>query len=79
MTNFTPEHLLAFHYHELTAAEESATAEAIADNWVLQQKYEVIMEAAQRLDKAMQKAPHQAVSNVLEYGKAVLNLSVAEN
>lgn len=79
MNNFTPEQLVAFHYNELPEDVHAQIAEALAGNWVLQQKYEVITAAAARLDKAMQEAPSQAVDSVLGYARHVLALSALEN
>jgi hypothetical protein len=79
MNNFTPEQLIAFHYNELPLAEQVQIADALASNWVLQQKYEVITAASTRLDRAVQKAPAQAVDHVLNYGKFALALTAMEN
>ncbi|HSR40314.1 MAG TPA: hypothetical protein VLL95_15495 [Phnomibacter sp.] len=79
MNNFTPEQLIAFHYNELPLAEQVQIADALASNWALQQKYEVITSATSRLDRAVQKAPAQAVANVVNYAKESLALSAMEN
>lgn len=79
MNNFTPEQLIAFHYNELSPAEQAQIADALASNWALQQKYEVITAATARLDKAIQKAPSQAVDSILGYSKNALLLSALEN
>lgn len=79
MNNFTPEQLIAFHYNELPQAAQAEIAEALASNWALQQKYEVITAASARLDRALQKAPQQAVSNIMSYAHHALALSALEN
>ncbi|MCU0395543.1 MAG: hypothetical protein MUF29_06515 [Chitinophagaceae bacterium] len=79
MTNFTPEQLIAFHYKDLPEAEMRLMAEALEGSWPLQEKYAVIREAAQRLDKAMAAAPQKAIDNVLHYGQAMLDLAAVEN
>jgi hypothetical protein len=79
MNNFTPEQLIAFHYNELPLAEQLQLADALASNWALQQKYEVIAASTSRLDRAMQKAPAEAVANVVNYAREALALSALEN
>lgn len=79
MTNFTPEQLIAFHYKDLPEAELRSIEGALEGSWPLQQKYAVIREAAQRLNKAMIPPPPQAIDKVLRYGQAMLDLAAVEN
>ena len=67
MKNFTPEDLLEFHYHELTAEQELEMQTELHHNWALNQKLEVIREASCRLDKSMESPRREAVSRILDY------------
>ena len=46
---FTPEDLLQYLYKETTPAENEAIEKALAEDWTLREKFEVIKKAAQRL------------------------------
>jgi hypothetical protein len=67
MKNFTPEDLLEFHYHELTAEQEHEMQSELNKNWALRQKLNVIREAASRLDKSMEAPRKEAIGRVLGY------------
>jgi hypothetical protein len=49
--NFTPEDLLQYLYKETTPEENKAIEKAMAEDWTLKEKFEVIKKAAQRLTK----------------------------
>lgn len=67
MRNFTPEDLLEFHYNELPADQAKEMADELQNNWALREKLAVIREAAQRLDKSMEKPRKEVVSAILKY------------
>ncbi|MCU0335973.1 MAG: hypothetical protein MUF62_13195 [Chitinophagaceae bacterium] len=70
MANFTPEDLLLYHYHELPPADMERIAAALENNWPLQEKYRVIVEAARRLDKSMLPPRPETIRQVLDYADA---------
>ena len=67
MSVFTPEDLLEYYYQETSPEQSSAIADALQTNWALHQKYEVICQAAARLDKSMVSPRVEAVQAILNY------------
>ena len=78
MDNFTPEHLIAYHYNELTLAERERMQEALESNWPLMEKYRVLQEATRTLDKAKTSPRHQVVQTIIDYGMAEQNIPTLE-
>lgn len=64
---FTPEDLLQYLYKETTPAENEAIEKALAEDWTLREKFEVIKKAAQRLSKFNFSPRTETVLNVLKY------------
>jgi hypothetical protein len=73
MSNFTPEHLIAYHYNELTLKDRERMQEALETNWPLMEKYKVVEAASRCLDKALTSPRRQTVQTILDYGMAELN------
>jgi hypothetical protein len=67
--NFTPEDLLQYLYKETTPAENAAIEQAMAEDWTLREKFEVIKKAAQRLTKFSFAPRTEAVLNVLKHAR----------
>ena len=67
MTLFTPEDLLEYFYQETSPEKTIAIAAALEANWALRQKYEVICEATDRLDKSFVAPRNKAVQSILDY------------
>ncbi|MBY0476321.1 MAG: hypothetical protein K2Q24_01640 [Chitinophagaceae bacterium] len=65
--NFTPEDLLQYLYKETTAEESAAIEKAMAEDWTLREKFEVIKKAAHRLTKFTFSPRTETVLNVLKY------------
>jgi hypothetical protein len=66
-TNYTPEDLLQYLYNETTPEETAAIEKALAENWTLREKFEVLKKAAQRLTKLTFSPRTESVLNVLKY------------
>ena len=64
---FTPEDLLQYLYKETTAEQNDAIEQAMAEDWTLREKFEVIKKAAQRLTKFRFSPRTETVLNVLKY------------
>ncbi len=64
---FTPEDLLQYLYKETTPEETAAIEQALAEDWTLREKFEVIKKAAQRLTKFKFSPRTETVLNVLKY------------
>jgi tellurite resistance protein len=67
MRNFTPEDLLEFHYNEMQAEERKEMIKTLRENWSLREKLAVIREAANRLNKSIEKPRKESVKTILEY------------
>lgn len=65
--NFTPEDLLQYLYKETTAEESAAIEKAMAEDWTLREKFEVIKKASHRLTKFTFSPRTETVLNVLKY------------
>ena len=78
MSNFTPEHLIAYHYNELTLADRERMQEALAGSWPLMEKYRVVEEATKSLDKALTSPRKETVQTIVEYGMAAFNTAALD-
>ena len=67
MNIFTPEDLLEYFYRETSAEKTIAIANALESNWALQQKYNVICEATEKLDRSFVSPRKKAVQSILDY------------
>lgn len=70
--NFTPEDLLQYLYKETTPEENKAIEKAMAEDWTLKEKFEVIKKAAQRLTRFSFSPRTETVLNVLKYANKEL-------
>lgn len=66
--NFTPEDLVQYLYKETTPEQNAAIEQALAENWTLREKFEVIKKAHARLEKFKLSPRVESVLNVLKYG-----------
>lgn len=68
MPNFTPEDLLLYQTGELDRIKQNAIAEELKTNWALRQKFNVLIEAAKRIDSMKLQSPRkQTVQNIVRY------------
>lgn len=74
---FTPEDLLEFYYQETSPEKSNAIALALENDWALQQKFDVICRAAERLEKSVRSPRQASVRSVLDY--ATLHLTAQVN
>lgn len=73
---FTPEDLLEFYYQETSPEKSNAIALALENNWALQQKFDVICQAAEKLDKSVRSPRNASVQSVLNYATSHLAAQV---
>ena len=73
---FTPEDLLEYYYQETSPEKSQAIALELAGNWALQQKFDVIFQAAERLDKSVRSPRPCSVESVLRYATSHLTAQV---
>jgi hypothetical protein len=76
MNLFTPEDLLEYHYQETSPEKSADITAALQTNWALHQKYEVICEATDRLDKSVMSPRAEAVQAILDYAAHAAPASV---
>ena len=69
MTNFTPEDLLLYLYKETSPRQTAAIEKALAKDWTLREKFAVLKNSIQRLDKIKQSPRTEVVLNVLNYAR----------
>ncbi len=67
MSNFTPEDLLEYFYQETSPKKTHEVQTALENEWPLQQKYNVITQAAEKLDKSLVAPRKQSVAAILNY------------
>ncbi len=67
MTNFTPEDLLEYFYQETSPKKTCAVQFALETEWALQQKFDVITQAAEKLDKSLICPRKQSVNAIMEH------------
>lgn len=66
--NFTPEDLVQYLYKETTHEQNIAIENAMAADWTLREKFEVIKKAHARLEKFKLSPRVETILNVLKYG-----------
>ncbi len=73
---FTPEDLLEFYYQETSPEKSQAISLALDNDWALQQKFDVICQAAERLEKSVRSPRQSSVQSVLDYATQHLTAQV---
>ncbi len=73
---FTPEDLLEFYYQETSPEKSHSIALALESDWALQQKFDVICQAAERLDKSVRSPRQASVQAVINYATEHLTAQV---
>jgi hypothetical protein len=77
MTKSTLEDLIAFMYDESNAADKSNIEEELKDNWTLREKFNVLRESFERLNKMKLQSPrNESVNAILRYACCTSDVSV---
>jgi hypothetical protein len=77
MTKSTLEDLIAFMYDESNAAERANIEEELKDDWTLREKYNVLRESFERLNKMKLQSPRkESVNAILRYACCTSDVSV---
>ena len=79
MTFFTLEDLLEYYYHETLPEKSCAIAASLESNWELRQKFDVICQAAARLNKSVYSPRRQSIRAILNYAACSIDLYCSEN
>ncbi len=69
MTNFTPEDILLYLYKETSDEQNTAIEAALAKDWTLREKMNVLKASMQRLDKLTVSPRTEVVLNVLHHAR----------
>lgn len=67
---FTPQHLIKYIYKETSTAETIAIAEALQEDWELNETYEELLEGNQELPKAKFNPSTSVLNSILAYSQA---------
>ena len=77
MTKSTLEDLITFMYDESNAADKSNIEEDLKDNWTLREKFNVLRESFERLNKMKLQSPRkESVNAILRYACCTSDVSV---
>lgn len=73
MHSFTPEDLLQYLYGETSPEKTAAIKAALETDWSLQEKFQVITSARERLGKLNFSPRKQVVDKILQYAEKSVN------
>jgi hypothetical protein len=69
MSIFTPEDLILYVYQETSPSETTLIKDALANDWALQQKFNVIEASVHQLSTELYAPRAESVLNVLNYAR----------
>ena len=69
MDNFTPEDLLLYLYKEASTDQTTTIEHALAKDWTLREKLEVLKDSMRRLEKTSVSPRTESVLKVLNYAR----------
>ena len=72
MSIFTPEDLISYLYQETSSSDTTSIKEALANDWALQQKFNVITSSVNQLGTELYAPRAEAVLNVLNYARETM-------
>ncbi len=75
MSIFTPEDLILYVYKETSPSDTASITDAIANDWALQQKFNVIETSVQQLTTELYAPRAEAVLNVLNYARESMQVT----
>ncbi|HXL55466.1 MAG TPA: hypothetical protein VN958_04365 [Chitinophagaceae bacterium] len=76
MVNSTLEDLVLYMYNELNPSQKAQIEKELREDWVLREKYTVLKEAFERLNKMNLQSPRQeSVSAILKYASKTSRVS----
>ncbi len=77
MSIFTPEDLILYLYQETSPEKTAAIQQAIANDWALQEKFNVIKTSVEQLNTDLYEPRTDTVLNVLNYARETAAETVA--
>ena len=71
MVNSTIEELVLYMYNESNNNRKKEIEKELEENWVLREKFNVIKESAERLDRMKLQSPReQTISSIMKYASS---------
>ena len=76
MLNSTLEDLVLYMHRELSPAKKAEVEDELQQNWVLREKYNVLLESLNRLNKIKLQSPRmQTINAIMQYANKVTKVS----
>ena len=75
MPLFTPEDLILYVYQETSSSETTSIKDALANDWALQQKFNVIETSVNQLTTGLYSPRAETVLNVLNYARETMQVT----
>jgi len=72
MSIFTPEDLILYSYQETSPSETASIKDALASDWALQQKFNVIQASVNQLTTELYAPRAESILNVLNYARETM-------
>ncbi|MFT3932351.1 MAG: hypothetical protein QM726_01950 [Chitinophagaceae bacterium] len=72
MSIFTPEDLISYLYQETSPSDTTAIKDALANDWALQQKFNVIKDSVNQLTSKLYAPRAEVLLNVLNYARETM-------
>ena len=66
---FTPEDLLRYLYKETSLEMNAAIEAALAEEWTLREKLEVLKASAHNLDRIIESPRTEVILNIMQYAR----------
>jgi hypothetical protein len=73
---FTPEDLLRYLYKETSAEMNASIEAALAEDWTLREKLEVLKASARNLDRMTESPRQEVILNILQYARETATTTV---
>ncbi len=70
MPNFTTEDLIQYLYHETSNEQSFEIEKALQESWELKEKFDVLTDSMQSLDKIVESPRPQSIAAILNYAKS---------
>ena len=74
MHNFTPEDLVQYLYNEASKEKSTAIKAALQTDWSLNEMFDVIVDAQNKLEEAIFSPRVEAINRILQYGENAMEL-----
>lgn len=72
MPLYTPEDLLQYLYKETSQQESAAIEAALAEDWTLREKFEVLLASVKSLDSILESPREEVITKVLNYAQKTM-------